>query len=101
MNFSNIDTSSFQFVKLQEVSSATNRFKVYPNPTSAVFTVSGLRENTSMKWIHVYDSYGKLLISEEVHDNSKQFTLDEPSGIYILELISTDGKTNRIKLLKQ
>jgi len=72
---------------------------LYPNPTSAKFTVDlGNFYTEALITITRYD--GEIIRKESVKNQQKvEFDLDEPPGIYILN-IQTDDKEVVFKVIK-
>ncbi len=69
---------------------------IYPNPATDKVTISGI--NTGQ--YQIADMSGKILLSGNVPQN-QQITINTlPAGMYILNL-SVNGKSNKLKLVKQ
>ncbi|MBI3502837.1 MAG: T9SS type A sorting domain-containing protein, partial [Bacteroidetes bacterium] len=67
---------------------------LYPNPTSGVFTVSGLR--SAVSGLEIYNMYGERVYQTAV--NSKQQTVNlssQPQGIYFVQGKTTGGTLTR------
>lgn len=73
---------------------------VYPNPSNGLFNLR--LENTDELSVRIMDISGKVLRSNQL-SGSTLYTLDmetAPTGVYILELESANGKTYK-RLIKQ
>ena len=101
------DTSACKQITLVGLSSIINEYettKVFPNPTNERIWVRGCKE-FNIKSIKVYNLSGQLLIEKNIvdndwHTNNFSFKINEPSGVYILELKS-DDKITRHKVIKR
>ena len=73
-------------------------FKLYPNPASDVVE---LNSGVVIDLVNIYDVRGQLLFSESVNSYSTKFNLaDYSKGIYLVEVIQTNGVGLREKLVK-
>ena len=98
-----VDTSACLTVMMTNIieNTFTTDFNIYPNPTDGVFFVefNSSIENVRLK---IMDASGMLLESKK-HKNVDfiKHKLNQPAGIYWIEL--TDGKDQRtlLKLIKQ
>ena len=74
-------------------------FAIYPNPANSKVYVTG----GQLKAIEITDIIGKVLIKQTVIDGEKE-VIDVSrlnAGIYILQILKTDGTTIKQKLVKQ
>jgi len=98
-----VDTSACLTVMMTNIieNTFTTDFNIYPNPTDGVFFVefNSSIENVRLK---IMDASGMLLESKK-HKNVDfiKYKLNQPAGIYWIEL--TDGKDQRtlLRLIKQ
>jgi len=77
-------------------------FSLYPNPTQNSFILSSSAKRI-VKQIQVFDVSGKLLISKDVAQNTSN-TVDITSlsnGVYIVNVITTNGNNFTSKLVKE
>lgn len=83
------------------VSNAVNHndLRVYPNPAKDFIKVSGIMENTNYRLVSVTGSFVQAGTLE--HGNNAISLLNNPPGIYILELTSLYGERKNIKVLKE
>ncbi len=82
----------------------TLMLSVYPNPTSADFTLEYVLEKSSEVKINVMNVTGQLILSEEiigvVGKNTKRIGLDKnASGIYYLQIITDENVVTK-KIIK-
>lgn len=70
--------------------------KLYPNPTSESFYISGFEGLATLKLI---DISGKVILTKQVSSEDKISISTLPKGIYIVELI-TKKKVIKMKLVK-
>lgn len=73
---------------------------IYPNPTSDFVVIEN--EKLKIKYVSIYDIYGKEVLSQKSQDKDQKYTIDLsslPQGIYIIS-ISTDKQTIRQKVIK-
>ena len=77
-------------------------FKLYPNPSNNLITISSGKQNLKGAAIKIYDMIGKLVLSEIAKtDNSVELSiLHLANGTYLLE-VEKDGEISRTKLLKE
>lgn len=71
--------------------------KLYPNPTSESFCISGFEDNAALR---LTDISGKLILVKQVSDNEIVSISSLPKGVYIVELITKKGVIEK-KLLKK
>lgn len=74
-------------------------FSVYPNPDNSKVTIAG----GQLKAIDITDIIGKVLIKQTVIDGEK-IAIDISklnAGIYIMQILKTDGTVIKQKLVKQ
>ena len=71
--------------------------KLYPNPTSESFCISGFEDNAALR---LTDISGKVILAKQVSDNEIIPISSLPKGIYIVELITKKGIIEK-KLLKK
>jgi hypothetical protein len=84
-------------------SSASSSFKIYPNPTTGIFTLEHQYDKTyGNAALEIYNMHGeKVLISAMTGVKKKLFSLSElPPGIYLVRIVSGD-LTETAKLIKQ
>lgn len=79
---------------------AESSFKVYPNPSAAIFnfSISSLVENG---WIEIYSSNGMLIDRLTINQGQRNINFDAsqiPSGYYYAKLISGAGISSVIKM---
>jgi len=83
-------------------SAATNPlFRVYPNPTSGIFTIEHLNGHQDML-VEIYGLMGEKIIKKVLTGQNK-YDLDlsdKPSGIYLMQIIK-NGEIKLIKLIKR
>jgi glucose/arabinose dehydrogenase len=95
--FKIIDTSTASTTSFEKAG-----FSLYPNPAKNSFTLSSSTSRIA-KQIQIFDVSGKLLISKEVSQSASN-TIDVSSlsnGIYIVNVITTNGNNFTSKLVKE
>lgn len=81
--------------------SLSNEFVVYPNPTQGTITIEFESVNEHLQVI-LYSLSGRLIEHKIVQNTSLiQLEINEPAGIYILEVIGEDGVKTSLKLVKE
>ena len=81
---------------------STGLFKVYPNPTTGLFTVEIFDEKSSQNGqMRILNMLGKLLYQGTVPASGKtEFSLSgHPKGVYFIT-VSIDGKSSALKVVK-
>ena len=74
---------------------------VYPNPNSGVFTIECKNMNLEACGFHIYDVFGKLLVSNNLTKGNHTIDLSsQPDGIYFLQLIEGGKSTSFQKVVK-
>ncbi len=66
----------------------TNSIKMYPNPTSDNFRISGLNGCVNLKLI---DINGKEVVTKQVNNNESISISNLPKGLYIVKLTTQNG----------
>jgi hypothetical protein len=79
----------------------TQNFMVFPNPTAGNVTVqfASYQDKLTLK---MYSVWGELIHAEYIANSTFiQFEIDEPAGIYILEISDEQENKERIRVVKQ
>ena len=103
MNIS-IETGGFRVYGNQPATLNTTNFNaianlnLYPNPTSGLFTISGL-----VAQVHVYSITGQIVKSfENIPSENYQFDVNDLSnGVYLVKAIDNNNSSITMKLIKQ
>jgi len=84
-------------VGLQEVPVKNESHSVFPNPHDGLFYI----ETSQSLGVSIYNSLGQLILQRKLNEGKNQINLNEhANGIYFIE-INQNGKTNRMKLIKE
>lgn len=80
---------------------AGNTFKIFPNPTQDRLTIDYTEDGIDLSAI-ILDMTGKVVFTASgiTHDNNSIDLTHLPSGMYIIELKTSNNKTARLKLVK-
>jgi len=70
---------------------------IFPNPANDEITISGVTPESVM----MYDVMGKLVLSEFDTETNKIDIKKLPNGLYIIKIITADGKLFTNKIVKQ
>jgi hypothetical protein len=74
---------------------------VYPNPASDIVTFTIVNTNKADMTLNIYNTVGKLIRSETLQQNQRQFSVGVlRDGIYIIEIKSKEW-TGKQKLIIQ
>jgi hypothetical protein len=87
-------------VRLASATSGDAAINVFPNPTSGLLTVDlgGMEEAV----IVVRNIHGQLVLRETVKDTrNHQVQLEGASGLYTVEVMTTDGQNEVFRVLKE
>ncbi|WP_338378718.1 LamG-like jellyroll fold domain-containing protein [uncultured Flavobacterium sp.] len=85
-------------VTLETKSFGISNVKVYPNPSTGIFTIDIVEELE----FTVYDIVGKTIINQKSLVGSNTLDLSRfEKGIYLLALMNSKGETNTYKLIKE
>jgi hypothetical protein len=67
------------------------QFVIYPNPTSAQFTVE-IPSDITDAWIYVYDGVGRLVLERKANESKERLDLTSfASGVYRVAVEWGDG----------
>ncbi len=65
---------------------------IYPNPSKGIFNIEGV----SIQKVEVIDTYGQVILSEEVKNDCLQINLrDRAVGAYLLRVVTDKGVTSK------
>jgi hypothetical protein len=97
-----VDTSACVAITTVGIVESTfdHLIKVFPNPSTGAFTIDlgSVYESTH---ITIRDLMGKVVSSSNHSSTSSiQLTIDDPIGIYFIEIVSGDNRA-QLKLIKQ
>ncbi len=77
------------FVTISYIPPSSEIIAIYPNPTPAVFTVNGIRQE---QLIEIYNCLGQKLQAFQASNTVMQVDLSAyPSGVYIAVVLNADG----------
>lgn len=81
--------------------SFSNTFKVYPNPTYGNFAIEF--DNTHKNLTAVLYSLTGQIVQKQHAENASliQLNINKPTGIYILKIISSNGESAYLKVIKK
>jgi len=77
----------------------TSKYKVSPNPVTNSFSINGLENDENITSIQLKDMHGKI-VKELVPENMTFDIQDLKSGVYLVEIFTTDS-TEIIRIVKQ
>lgn len=81
--------------------SFAEQVRLYPNPSTDFFTIE-FNEHQQEIAFKVWSVSGKILERKEFQNTSSiKFNLDQPKGIYFLEIFNGEGKRTSRLLLKE
>ena len=69
---------------------------LYPNPSNGHFIITTLSTGSRIRQIHIYSSEGKMLENRKINSYSVDVAIDYPSGLYLIEIVTSDG-TRQLK----
>lgn len=70
-----------------------NGFKIYPNPNNGEFTISNLKEGSS---INIYNAYGEAIYSDQnLNNSSLKINIELPSGFYAVRVANGEEMVNK------
>jgi len=70
---------------------------IFPNPAQDEITISGVKPES----VTLYDIMGKMIVSKFDSESNKINIKKLPNGLYIIKIITSDGKVFINKILKQ
>jgi hypothetical protein len=78
------------------VSSGEN-FHLFPNPNNGQFTLDLQSAHTAQ--LFIYDALGQLVKSQQIQPGTQQIALNVPVGIYLVRVVTTDGKVSQQRVV--
>jgi len=72
-----------------------NNIKMYPNPASDYFTI---KSDEEMK-VTLYDVSGRMVLDKNIQPNERIATSDLRAGVYIVQVLSAQGKKTAQRLV--
>lgn len=88
-----IDLAECDILLSSELNAKLSEINIYPNPTSEKLIINFGSRTDLHGNIRIFDSVGKIIISEEVDNNSMEINLKNvPSGIYHIVYIEKSGE---------
>ncbi len=96
-----IDTNVFSctYIGVKESKLLSSKVSIYPNPATNKFTVSGIGNYPAE--ISLFDITGRVVKSEKVRSEKEEISVSHlPTGIYLYQIKTPEGKTHRGKLVK-
>lgn len=77
----------------------SSNIKIYPNPATETIYISDAAMGSTVR---IYDLQGKMLVQQTVQNTTEQIDLNKiPSGMYLVQLITTDGQKSTARIIKQ
>jgi hypothetical protein len=73
-----------------------NKPIIYPNPSSGVIHIESAETIAS---VTLYDHAGRFIKEEK--SGSSVYNINEPSGLYLIEVLYNDGRTLKQKIIKK
>ncbi len=71
-------------------------FNLYPNPSKGNFAIE-IKEKNTFEGLNIYNQMGASVYSVELPENQLHyFELDLPSGLYVVELLSSQGSIRKL-----
>ncbi|MEO8088656.1 MAG: T9SS type A sorting domain-containing protein, partial [Bacteroidota bacterium] len=71
-------------------------FSIVPNPSSGIFTIHSTQQFSQLK---IYDTLGECILIKDFEKNVDLTAMQD--GSYIVEAITLEGRTQRVKFLKE
>ncbi|WP_299178734.1 reprolysin-like metallopeptidase [uncultured Chryseobacterium sp.] len=87
---------------VKDVSALDNDIKIYPNPSDGNFFIKSRNISGDID-VTLFDSSGRLIHSSSYQgngDNTKEFNLSMPKGVYIINIKSSKGVHNQKLIIK-
>lgn len=100
---------SLTYVKHQSMTgisdiNQTPKFTIYPNPTNHMAIIKGSQQNGKQIQIQIFDTQGRLIMSQQVHFQNGQTTIDLsniPNQMLLIKLTDKNGIQETMKILKE
>jgi uncharacterized repeat protein (TIGR03803 family) len=75
----------------------SDRLNIYPNPTNGIIKIEGIKE---VSIIRLYSVEGELLMKVKVGSNYQELKLNQPNGIYFLEIENESGMKYQKRIVR-
>jgi hypothetical protein len=97
--FSSVDTSTFRVGETLGINSFTdNNLKIFPNPSSGIFTIKTSLENSTYQ---IYNLIGQYVKSGSIINGSNLIDLrNSIDGVYFMTIQAENGEKTGYKLIK-
>jgi hypothetical protein len=94
-----ISSARSQQIDVEEKTSVemTNAIQIYPNPNTGKAIINLQETDISAMQIKIYDVNGKIVFEDKVEDATNknyEFSIDEKSGIYFIEILDLKTETH-------
>jgi len=77
-----------------------NNVNIYPNPGTGIYTLEINTEQQAIEY-QIYNSFGNIIQTTPLYNNNSTIDIsNQPTGIYFVKIIFTDGKTINKKIIK-
>ena len=72
-----------------------NPITIFPNPTNAILNIKGI----DIKQAKLYDALGKKVL--DIRDENTLDVSHLDAGVYLIEIITRNGKTTQRRIIKK
>jgi hypothetical protein len=80
-----------------DLAGAGENFQLFPNPNNGQFTID--LQSAGVAQLYVYDALGQLVKSQQLQPGAQQVALNVSTGIYLLRVITPDGKLSQQRVV--
>jgi len=84
--------------KVEKISSSTNNFNIYPNPSNGNFTVE-MKENATNSRLSIYNLMGENVFIQPINATKTSINTRLKSGIYFVNISDSNGKIQSSKVI--
>jgi hypothetical protein len=81
---------------------SNSQLTIYPNPSAEIIHFKSNSEHTlNIKSINIFDLSGRKVAQNEVNNNNSLFIGQLNAGTYIMEVLSKDNASTKVRFVKE
>jgi hypothetical protein len=91
-------------LSIDEIDNNSNLFTFYPNPTKNFIIIKTNQSSIELKQIQIFDTQGRLIMSNQKSMQNGQLTIDLssiPNQLLFITLTDKNGRRETVKIVKE
>jgi hypothetical protein len=91
-------------LSIDEIDNSSNLFTFYPNPTKNFIIIKTNQSSIELKQIQIFDTQGRLIMSNQKSMQNGQLTIDLssiPNQLLFITLTDKNGRRETVKIVKE